>query len=354
MLITKEVEVKISRRTKKYYQEKGYGCEYDSIISVKAEDLPPKSGTEVSVLCDYCNKQINTIKYRDYTASVNIVPKYACKNCIDKKREEVIYKKYGVFYSFDIDGVQEKIIQTNLDKYGVSNPLSSKECQLKQRNTCLEKYGVPNYRMTDECSEKIKTTCLQRYGVENPSSNSEIKEKIKNNNFKKYGVEYTLSSPIIRERIKKTLYQNKLCASSLQQIYLHNIFGGELNYPILYYNSDICLLKEKIDIEYDGGGHDLQVKLGSITQEEFNQKEIIRNNIIKHEGYKQIRIISSKDYLPSDEILLQMLDQAKEYFNTTNHTWIEYNIDSSTMRNAENKEGVYYKYGELRKIKKVS
>ena len=49
-----------------------------------------------------------------------------------------------------------------------------------------------------------------------------------------------------------------------------------------------------------------------------------------------------------------MLDQAKEYFSTTNHTWIEYDIDTSTMRNAEHKDGVYYEYGKLRKIKKVS
>ena len=65
-------------------------------------------------------------------------------------------------------------------------------------------------------------------------------------------------------------------------------------------------------------------------------------------------IISSKDYLPSDTILLEMLEQARTYFTTTSHTWIEYNIDTSTMRNAENKDGIYFDYGDLRKIKEAS
>jgi hypothetical protein len=63
-------------------------------------------------------------------------------------------------------------------------------------------------------------------------------------------------------------------------------------------------------------------------------------------------IISSKDKLPSDEILLQMLDKAVNYFNSTTHSWIEFDIDNFTYRNAQ--EGtVSYDYGKLRKIKKT-
>ena len=104
-------------------------------------------------------------------------------------------------------------------------------------------------------------------------------------------------------------------------------------------------------IEYDGGGHDLNVKLGSITQKEFNQKEIIRNNIIKRNGYKQMKIISSNDKLPSDDVLLKMLSDTRQYFiDHPNHSWIEFNIDNSIVRNAENKNGISYDFGDLRKI----
>ena len=65
-----------------------------------------------------------------------------------------------------------------------------------------------------------------------------------------------------------------------------------------------------------------------------------------------MRIISLKDKLPSDEILLQMLSEAKQYFfDYPNHSWIEFNIDTSTVRNAEQKDGVFFDYGKLRKIK---
>ena len=47
----------------------------------------------------------------------------------------------------------------------------------------------------------------------------------------------------------------------------------------------------------------------------------------------------------------KMLEQAKQYFNATNHTWVAYDIDTSLVRNAENKEGVFFDFGELRKIK---
>lgn len=65
-----------------------------------------------------------------------------------------------------------------------------------------------------------------------------------------------------------------------------------------------------------------------------------------------MHIISATDFLPSDEILLQMLDYTKQYFSDyPNHSWIEFNIDSSTVRNAEQKEGSFFNYGDLRKIK---
>ena len=95
------------------------------------------------------------------------------------------------------------------------------------------------------------------------------------------------------------------------------------------------------------------VKLGAYSQEEFNQRQIVRDNIVKREGYKIIRIISNKDKLPSDEILLQMLKDAKQYFKDyPSHSWFEFDIDNQIIRNAEHKDGSPYFYGELRKIKK--
>jgi hypothetical protein len=81
-------------------------------------------------------------------------------------------------------------------------------------------------------------------------------------------------------------------------------------------------------------------------------RELYRNIAIKNADIKQIRIVSTKDKLPQDETLLQMLEHSKEYFsNYPNHSWIEFNIDASTVRNAEQKDGVFFDYGNLRTIK---
>ena len=49
----------------------------------------------------------------------------------------------------------------------------------------------------------------------------------------------------------------------------------------------------------------------------------------------------------------RMLQYAKEYFSTTNHSWITFDVSNSRMINTTNKDtnGVYYDYGSLRVIK---
>lgn len=200
-------------------------------------------------------------------------------------------------------------------------------------------------------------TCVNHFGVDNPLKSEEVREKIKRTSLEKYGYTTPSQFPDIKEKVAKTFYMNGTTPTSKQQYYIFNLYKLinstiELNFPISYYNVDICFTEEKITIEYDGGFHNGQVKMGNITQEEFNRKEIIRNSIIKKEGYKQIRIISSKDLLPSDEVLFKILNYAKQYFfDYPNHSWIEFDIDTSSINSAEYKNGIPYDYGKLRKIK---
>ena len=160
-----------------------------------------------------------------------------------------------------------------------------------------------------------------------------------------------MQSPDVRAKANETLCKNGNQKTSKQQLYLHSLYGGELNFFVKYYATDICFPEEKLIIEYDGGGHALRVVLGRLTQEEFDQKEIIRNNILKREGYKRINIVSNSDKLPQDDVLLKMLFDARTYFQTTSHTWQTYDIDKSLLFNAENINGIPYDFGALRTIK---
>lgn len=329
MLLTKEVEVLPVGKSIKYYIDKGYDAKYRVPLTVKVEDLPHGSGVFVDVLCDYCGKEISKLMYKDYLRRIEKYGNSACFRCKPIKTKENNLKKYGVEYTMSLPEVRDKIKQTNISRYGY-------ECSLQN----------------DEIRQKAINTCRSNYGVDYSIQNKEVLDKTRQSFFDHYGVYNAFQSKELREKIVKTLYENSSQKSSSQQTYICNLYHGVLNYPVKYYSADIYLKNGNMTIEYDGGGHNLNVITSRETQEEHDQKEIIRNNVIKRAGYNQMRIISSKDLLPSDDVLLQMLERARQYFNEyPNHSWIEYDIDASTVRNAEHKDGVFYDFGELRRIK---
>lgn len=346
MILTKEVLVKVTSCNVKHYINLGYNIPmreatkhtkrvnkvdyvYDlpTKIIVKVDDLPKKSNIHIDVLCDCCKETINTISYATHTDTIDKYGDYYCNKCGRIRAKQTMIQKYGTdSYLKTIEG-KERVTRTNIERYGVS------------RATKL-----------DEIKEKIKQTNIEKYGHSCSFQNEDVKNKYRENSLKKYGVEYPLQLPSVREKITKTLCENNSQKVSKQQRYINDLYGGILNYPFKSYAFDIYLKTDNIDVEYNGGGHKLNVLSGRMTEEEYIKKEIIRNSIIRRNGYKMITIISTKDELPSDEVLLQMLNQAKEYFDTTKHTWIEYYIDTSLMRNAEHKDGVFFNYGNLRKI----
>ena len=330
MLLTKEVEVLPVGKSIKYYKDKGYDVKYRVPIIVRVDDLPRGSGVFVDVLCDYCGKEISRLMYKDYIRRIEKYGNSACFKCKPIKTKENNLKKYGVECTMSLPDVRDKIRQTNIDRYGY-------ECSLQN----------------DKIRQKAINTCRLNYGVDYSIQNKDVWNRTKQSFFDHYGVRSPLQSEELREKAVKTLYKNSSQKASSQQVYICNLYRGILNYPVKYYNVDVYLQDDNISIEYDGGGHNLNVITGRETQEEHDQKEIIRNNVIKRAGYKQMRIISTKDLLPSDDVLLKMLDDARLYFNTyPNHSWIEYDIDNGNVRNAENKDGEPYDFGEFRRVSK--
>lgn len=273
---------------------------------------------------------------------------------IQEKVKQTNLKRYGVESNFKREDIKEKIRQTNIKRYGVENVLFNKEIKAKRDATLLEKFETLYPLQNDECLNKLKQTNLDKYGVEYTIQSDGVKQKVKQTNLKRYGYENPMQSPEILEKWFAKNGSN-FVKSSRQQQYLCNLYNGVLNYPFKCFALDIYLPKDNLDIEFDGSGHRMSIPLGNITEEEFEMKELYRNVAIKKAGIKQMRIISSKDKLPSDDILFQMLSIAKEYFSTTSHSWINFDIDNSKIINVENKDvdGVFFDYGELRKIKEA-
>jgi hypothetical protein len=392
MLITKELEIEIARGNVKHYKELGYNCKVGDIITVKVEHLPKQSKIVVDVTCDYCGKPIK----RQYSNHINqiskdVIKKDSCVECKWIKTKESNMMVYGVESTTQLEETQNKMKNTLIERYGVEHQMHLQETKDKIKNTCqekygvdyvsqakefqdkvkqinLEKYGVEYYTQTEEYKIKSKVTNLERYGCDNPMQNEEIRLKLEKTIIEKYGVSNAYQSEEIKEKIRQTnlkrygfesamqneeiknkctqnmlntMYSNGNIACSKQQKHIHELFGGELNYIIDRCALDIAFPNDKIYIEYNGGGHDVHVKVGRISEKEFKQKEIQRYMFLKSLGWKQILISSARDYLPQDDILLEELNNAYNILNTSklNH----YIIKISDMSYDD-------KYGKLQKL----
>lgn len=378
----------------------------DTKIIVKIEDVPLGSSIDVTAQCDYCmeDKIITqyTTNYYNYNRSRKIIEKDCCNNveCMKRKREEsliktynvnhmskikevkdknkeIMLKKYGVENISKTEYFKQKYKETMLENYGVEHYSQTEEFKIKSKETQLVRYGVENYSSTKECREKVINTCIENYGVIHPAKTKvfqdkrektmldkygvkaviqiserkyEMNRKKEETNLKKYGSVSPLGNKLVQEKIRFSMYRNNTAPCSKQQKYLCDLLNCKLNYPFANFSLDMVFLNEKIYIEYDGSGHDLQIKYKNIDEKTFKIKEMRRQYFLYNRGWRSIRIISEqKDLLPRDNIVLKLINKSKEYLNT-GHSWIEYNIDEGKVKCSQYEKD--YDFGELRKIHK--
>ena len=154
MLLSEEVEVKWNAKNKKHYVDLGYTyTKIGDSFTAKVEDLTKGNNSEIKVRCDYCGN-VYVLKYYTYHNRHNKT-KDCCGNpsCTGKKASDSLFKKYNVTNCRHINGVNDKIKETNLSKYGSENPFAS-----------------------EEIIQRIKDANLQKYGYEHPSQSPIIKE----------------------------------------------------------------------------------------------------------------------------------------------------------------------------------
>lgn len=307
MLLTKEVEVSWERANKRRYVDLGY--EYTKLkdkFTIPIEHLSKGSHVDVEVLCDYCNKNIITKEYRIYIVQneKSNIHKDCCDECWNLKLAD----------SMEL-------------KYNCSNASNIKEFQNKRNDTFIERFGA-NPMQIASVVQKGKNTNIQKYGVTH-------KMKLKG----EYASRVT--------KMKQTMYENGNGACSKPQKYLSILFDGKLNYPLRSCLLDIAYPEEKIYIEFLGGGHYLDVIHGHITQKQKEHNDRKRFYALRKEGWKLIHIISQKDKIPSDTMLIELLSRAKQYLNA-GHTYFEINIDENILKCSE--YTIDYDFGKTRRI----
>lgn len=239
------------------------------------------SGRKIPVICDYCG-EIYYPTVHNYLKVHNKGEKDCCVHCKGNKIKQTVLQQYGVNNVMKIPKVKEKHEKTCLQKYGVKSPLENSEIYNRTKETLIEKYGVDNCGKISEVIKKRKKTMKERYGVEYPYQSFEIMEKV-----------------------HQTYYQNGTCPTSKKQLQLSNLLKeiyGEclLNYPCDKISLD-CLIEVegiKIDVEYDGW----------YWHKNRDYQDRCRDNFVRKNGYKVLRILAYTDKLPSKEEITQAVN----------------------------------------------
>lgn len=250
-------------------------------------------------------------------------------------------RKYYELKGYTLGKIGEKFLINILDLPASSTQLVSVKCDFCDKVYEIEyrKYLLQN-KNGIACSDcrykKIEITNLERYGNKCSLRNEQILNKSKETNLKKLGVEYPFQSKYILDKIIDIQIKNngkigRAVNTSSQQIYLNNLYGGELNYFIKPYCIDIYFKNENIICEYDGGGHNMLVKYGKLTENEFKIKEDGRSDFLQKMGYKEFHIISTTDKLPKDEDLINIKKNAFYYLLNQNGKYYSYNIDTKKI-----------------------
>lgn len=306
MLLTTQIEIKITKANINYYKEKGYTIKEKDIITINTEDLQPQSDKRVKYKCDECGEIIELSwasylkkKKKDYSVWGDF-----CEKCNKKKRAEWLKQKDSFSYK-----------QNYLNR------------QKKRENTCLQKYGTDNIMKTEEGKKALKESIHNKYGVDNIMELPETRIKI----AKTLGSSTEIE--VLYSKNGKEHYKYKGVPCSNNQKHLYDLFDGELNYFYKYYTLDLFFKELNIYLEYNGTGHNLSVIMGKKTLEEQEKQELKRYYILKNLGLKQITFSSLKTKkLPPDNVLLYIFKVAKEYLKQENNNWITFDFDNSLIK----------------------
>lgn len=280
-------EIKWYNGVKKHYEGLGYTfTKKGDVFIVPLQHLSKGSRVEVKVICDYCGVTFDR-EYKLYNTMLknSVVKKDSCSNCSMKKREE-----------------------TNLIKYGSKSHLSNPEVIEKRRKTNLNKYGYIHPMQNKEFRDNFFDANIEKLGVRYPAQNKEVMEKRINTTREIYGVDHIFQLDGVIEKGLEALKNLKRDKTSKQQVHIASLLDDvEINHRVGRYLLDIALLEDKIFIEYDGTGHNLSVRMGQLTEEEFLEKEKKRFSSLYEKGWREIRLISNNDMLPEDNYLKDRL-----------------------------------------------
>lgn len=126
MILSREINVKITESNYNYYDDLGYDVYISEEIIIPVELLPKGSHYKIKCKCDTCGVEKEVI-YKNYLKYDNDWGDYYCRRCSEVKRKETLRKNFGVDYPIQNKKVLEKMKKTLVQKYGVDNISKNKK-----------------------------------------------------------------------------------------------------------------------------------------------------------------------------------------------------------------------------------
>ena len=116
MILTRDIDIKISESNYQYYDDLGYDVAIGENIKIPVELMSKGSHYKIVCKCDGCGIEKEVI-FKNY----NIWGEYYCRKCSERKRKETLRKNFGVDYPIQNKKVLNKMKNTLIEKYGVDN-----------------------------------------------------------------------------------------------------------------------------------------------------------------------------------------------------------------------------------------
>lgn len=120
MILTRDIEIKISESNFQYYEDLGYDVSIGEIIKIPVELMSRGSHYKIKCKCDSCGVEKDVI-FKNYIKYDNKWGDYKCRKCSESKRKKTLRENFGVDYPIQNKKVLNKMKSTLLEKYGVDN-----------------------------------------------------------------------------------------------------------------------------------------------------------------------------------------------------------------------------------------
>jgi hypothetical protein len=120
MILTRDIDIKISESNYQYYDDLGYDVAIGENIKIPVELMSKGSHYKIVCKCDGCGIEKEVI-FKNYIKYDNNWGEYFCRKCSERKRKETLRKNFGVDYPIQNKKVLSKMKNTLIEKYGVDN-----------------------------------------------------------------------------------------------------------------------------------------------------------------------------------------------------------------------------------------